>query len=38
MAGLVAIHEIGQRDERHDDALVAAFLSAAWPTALAQNQ
>jgi hypothetical protein len=38
LAGVNAIREIDQTDEEHDDALVAAFLCAAWPTLRAQNQ
>lgn len=38
LAASNAIDEIDDRDEQQDDALVAAFLCAAWPSALAQNQ
>ncbi len=38
LAGFNAIREIDETDEQHDEALVAAFLCAAWPTLRAQNQ
>ncbi len=37
-AGHSALREINERDEEHDEALTAAFLSAAWPSLRAQNQ
>jgi hypothetical protein len=37
-ATLVAARDIEQHDEQDIDALVSAFLCAAWPTAQAQNQ
>lgn len=37
-AGRRALHEIDERDEKHAEALAAAFLSAAWPSLRAQNQ
>jgi len=38
LAGVNAIREIDETDYEHDEALVAAFLCAAWPTLRAQNQ
>lgn len=38
LAALDAVRTIDQRDEAHDEALVSAFLCAAWPTLQAQNQ
>jgi hypothetical protein len=38
VAGFKAIREIDRSDCRRDDALVAAFLCAAWPSEQAQNQ
>lgn len=37
-AVLIAVREIDEDDEEQLDALVSAFLCAAWPTLLAQNQ
>jgi hypothetical protein len=37
-AGFNAIREIDQTDQAHEDALLAAFLCAAWPSVRAQNQ
>jgi hypothetical protein len=37
-AARTAVREIEHNDEEHLEALTAAFLCAAWPTARAQNQ
>jgi hypothetical protein len=38
LAGLRAVREIDQRDVEDIEALVYAFLCAAWPSRRAQNQ
>lgn len=38
LAGVRAVREIDQRDVQDVEALVYAFLCAAWPSTLAQNQ
>jgi hypothetical protein len=38
VAGFNAIHEIDESDALYNEALVSAFLSAAWPSLRAQNQ
>jgi hypothetical protein len=37
-AGVAAIRTIDRRDEASEEALLAAFLCAAWPSFQAQNQ
>jgi hypothetical protein len=37
-AGLSALRAIEESDEQRDDALLSAFLCAAWPSITAQRQ